>query len=222
MVKTIKLAGIAHSKLRNAIGFVGIEVNPIKQEIHIKFVKQWERNQLNIIPTDITELFEKFQWSNTIIDLGVGSHVIDGLRRAAGLPIKVIFIKKKVTDASEIRRVKQLDLIEMVQFMLQMKLDHKLKFPRNSSPAMKELEDQVALYSEHSTEAGGIDYYAPGDELDNLTKALISVVFAARPLLLDSTSHVIGPITPKPIVTMTDLYAAEQKKHRRKRRVFAR
>ena len=76
----------------------------------------------------IAKLYGAFEWDNTIVDLSVGEHVIQGLRRCSGMPIRVIFVKKKVTDVSEIRRVKTLDLIEMVQFMLQQKLAHKIKF----------------------------------------------------------------------------------------------
>jgi len=125
MIKA-KLVGMAHSKLRNSIGVVGIEVDPVKQECGVKMAYHWDRDNLNDIAPDMANLFEKFEWDNTIIDLSVGEHVIQGLRRASGLPIKVIFIKKKVADVTEIRRVKQLDLIEMVQFMLQLKQAHKL------------------------------------------------------------------------------------------------
>ena len=59
---------------------------------------------------------------------------------------------------------------------------------------MQELEHQVALFSEHTTEAGMVNYYAPGDELDNLTKALIIACFAARPFLHDSVKVVGGPL----------------------------
>jgi hypothetical protein len=192
----IKLVGIAHSKLRNAIGLVGITVDPVRQECSVNLAKHWDRNNLNDIGPEISDLFQKFEWSNTIIDLAVGEHIIQALRRG-GLPIKVIFIKKKVTDVSEIRRVKSLDLVEMVQFMLQMKQIHKIKFPKNPSPVMKELEDQIALYSEQTTEAGGINYYAPGDEMDDLTKALISAVFAARPMIQESIEIIAGPLRTK-------------------------
>jgi len=197
-MKKVKLVGVAHSKLRNSIGIVGIEVEPVKQEIFIKLARHWPRDQINSIAADIAALYSKFKWDNTIIDLKVGDHLILALRRAAGLPIKVIYIKKKVLDVSDIRRVKILDLVEMVQFMLQLKLIHKIKFPKNPSMEILELEDQIALYSEKTTEAGTVDYYAPGDELDDLTKGLMLAVFAARPFMQDTLKHVGGPLRFKP------------------------
>lgn len=198
MTLTVKLVGIAHSKLRNSIGAVGIEVNPVKQEILIKMVKRWPRDKINDIAPDIAVMYQKFEWSNTIIDMAVGEHLIQDFRRTSKLPIKIILIRKKLADGSEIRRVKKIDLIEMVQFMLQQKLIHKIKFPKNPSPEVKELEDQIALYAEKSTEKGGMDYYAPGEELDDLTKGLMLAVFAARPFMMDSTKIIGGPLRIKP------------------------
>ncbi len=91
MNDTIKLVGIAHSKLRNAIGLVGITVDPVRQECSVNLVKHWPRSELNNIAPDIAKLYAKFEWSNTIIDLSVGEHIIQSLRRVAHLPIRVIF-----------------------------------------------------------------------------------------------------------------------------------
>lgn len=203
-MKTVKLVGIAHSKLRNSIGTVGIEVNPVKQEVLVKMAKHWDRLHINDVAPGIARMYDQFEWSNTIIDVSVGEHLIQSFRRISKIPIRVIFIKKKLTDTSEIRRVKKLDLVEMVQFMLQQKLIHKIKFPKNPSPEVKELEDQIALYAEATTEAGGINYYAPGDELDDLTKALMIAVFAARPFIMDSTKIIGGPLRIKP-ATVSDM-----------------
>jgi len=197
MTKNVKLVGLAHSKLRNAIGAVGIEVDVDKLEVIVKLVRHWDRSQINDIAAELGELWHKHEWDNTIIDLRVGSSVIDGLKRYTDIPTKIIYIKKKVDDISEIRRVKSLDLIEMVQFLLQLKLAHKMVFPTNPTKQAQELESQIALYSEHTTEAGGIDYYSPGEELDNLTKALMVATFAARPMLNDSVEIVCGPLIHK-------------------------
>ena len=201
---TVKLVGIAHSKLRNSIGAVGIEVDPVKQEVLVKMARHWDRLHINDIAPGIAYMYSQFEWSNTIIDVSVGEHIIQSLRRIAKIPIRIIFIIKKNTDTSEIRRVKILDLTEMVQFMLQQKLIHKIKFPKNPSPEVKELENQIALYAEKTTEAGGVNYFAPGDELDDLTKALMISVFAARPFMLDSTKIIGGPLRIK-APTMEDM-----------------
>ena len=219
MTETVKLAGLAHSKLRNAIGFVGIEANPLEGTINVKLAKHWDRKDINKVAPDVAEMFDKYKWTNTIVDLAVGEGLLATLRRKSSLPMRVIFIKKKVTDVSEIRRVKSMDLIDMVQYMLQLKLAHKIRFGTNPSPSMKELEDQTALYAEHSTEAGGINYYAPGDELDDLIKALITVSFACRPFLQDTVEIQAGPVRPKQ-VTIFDIAEATQPKIRKRRNVI--
>ncbi len=219
MTITVKLVGIAHSKLRNSIGAVGIEVDPVKQEVLVRMARHWDRQQINEVAPGIAHMYSQFEWSNTIIDVSVGEHLIQSFRRIAKIPIRVIFIKKKVTDTSEIRRVKILDLTEMVQFMLQQKLIHKIKFPKKISPHMKELEDQIALYAEKTTEAGGVNYFAPGDELDDLTKALMIAVFAARPFMLDSTKIIGGPLRIKEprVEDMANIIDPPPKQHKRKR-----
>ncbi len=194
MNKTIRLTGLAHSKHRNAIGMVGIEVEPIKQEISVRLAKSWPRKDINKIAPEVAAMYNKFQWFNTIIDFNIGDHVIQGLRRAGGMPIRIIHVQKKVKDRLEIERVRTMDIIEMTQFMLQQKLAHKILFPKEPTLEMQELESQIALFSEMKTEAGGIDYYAPGDEFDDLTKALIIVSFAARPYLQNTGEVVGGPI----------------------------
>jgi len=203
MAKTIKIVGVAHSKLRNSIGAVGIEVDPVKQECYVKMAMHWQRQQINDIAPALSNMYEKFEWHNTIVDQMVGEHLIQGFRRG-NMPLKIIFIKKKVAEVSEIRRVKTLDLIEMVQFMLQQKLAHKIKFTKTPSIPMQELEQQIALYAEKTTEAGGVDYYAPGDELDDLTKGLMIALFAARPFMQDSVRTVAGPMRIKQ-PTMDDI-----------------
>ena len=219
MVLTVKLVGIAHSKLRNSIGAVGIEVDPVKQEVLVRMARHWDRQQINEVAPGIAHMYSQFEWSNTIIDVSVGEHLIQSFRRISKIPIRVIFIKKKITDTSEIRRVKILDLTEMVQFMLQQKLIHKIKFPKKISPHMKELEDQIALYAEKTTEAGGVNYFAPGDELDDLTKALMIAVFAARPFMLDSTKIIGGPLRIKEprVEDMASIIDPVPKEHKRKR-----
>ena len=211
MSQRVKIVGVAHSKLRNAIGAVGIEIDVDKHEIQVVMVKHWERNEINKIAPEIGNLFNKIEWENTIIDMQVGEHLIKSFRSTSDMPMRIIHIAKKVKDEKEIERVKTIDLVETVQFTLQLKLVHKILFPTRPSEAMQELEGQIALYSEHATEAGGIDYYAPGDEFDDLTKALIVAIFGARPFLNDDVEIIAGPITPKTAPTMEDVMAMESK-----------
>ena len=73
-----------------------------------------------------------------------------------------------------------MDKIEMVQWMVKVKLNHQIEFPPNPTVQMQELESQMSIFTEHKTESGNIDYFAPGDEYDNLVKSLMIACFSVR------------------------------------------
>ena len=191
----IRIVGIIHSKFRNAIGLVGIEVDPAKRIVRVKLARQWDRKQLSTIPSEIGKLYKKFRWDSTYIDLTTGQHFITQLRRHEGMNIHIITTQKNVKDTNEIAQARIMDKVEMVQFMVLLKQNHQIEFPPNPPPSITELEEQIALYTEKKTEAGNIDYYAPGDELDNLTKALLIACFAARKHLEGNSDRAVGAKT---------------------------
>ena len=175
-----KLAAISHSKHRNEFGIVGIEVNTKEKKIRVKLARQWPREQLNEIPLHIADLHEKKQWQDTYIDQLTGEHLIREIKRKHNLNIRVITTQKNLKDPHDIDRVRVMDKVEMVQWMIVMGQNHQIEFPPNPSKSMKELEIQMNVFAEKTTEAGGTDYFAPGDEYDNLVKALMIACFAAR------------------------------------------
>jgi len=188
----MKSVALMYSKHRNAFGLVGIQA--IGKKVHVNLARHWTRDQLTEIPGTIATLHNKIQWGNTITDQLVGEHLIQELKNH-GLDISVITTQKDIKDPKPIRRIKKMDLIEMVQFMLVLFQEHRILFSTRPSPAMQELESQVALYSEHKTESGGINYYGPGDEMDDLVKALIVNCFSVRYALGDyEEGHVVGGI----------------------------
>ena len=192
------LAAIAHSKFRNAIGLVGIEIDSKQNKIRVRLAKQWSRDKLNIIPDEIGELYKKIKWGNTYIDQQTGQHLIQSLKQKEERPLRIIHTQKNLKDADEIERIKIMDKIEMAQFMLELRQNHVIEFPEKPSKDMTELEEQVALYMEHKTEAGTIDYYAPGEELDSLIKGLLIACFAARKILSGNDGiPVMGPVRGK-------------------------
>jgi len=204
-LKKVKIVGVAHSKLRNSIGCVGIEVDPEEHICYVKMAKHWSRDDINKIAPELSAMYHSYEWNRTIVDQMIGEHLIQDFRKG-GIPLRIVYIKKKIAEVSDIRRVVTMDLIEMVQFTLSQKILHKIKFPEEDpSPQMIELKDQIALYAEATTEAGGIDYYAPGDELDDLTKGLMLAMLAARPLMTDSAKIICGPLKPKQGVSLEDM-----------------
>ena len=177
-----KIVGIIHSKHRNAIGLVGIEVNITEKLIYVKLAKQWNRTQLNQIPNEIGKLYKKLGWNYTYIDLQTGQHFIQDIQNQR-IKVNVITTQKNVKDTYEIDQARIMDKIEMVQFMVSLKQNHQVKYISKPNDDMKEMEKQISLFTEKKTEAGGIDYFAPGNELDSLTKALLIACFAARKYL---------------------------------------
>ena len=58
---------------------------------------------------------------------------------------------------------------------------------------MMDLMKQMEMFTEHVTEAGTVAYYAPGEELDCLPRALMMCCFAAR----NSLEHGVMPLIIK-------------------------
>ena len=195
----MKLAAIAHSKHRNAIGLVAVQIDTKQKLVYVKLARQWSRDKINIIPAEISKLYQKIQWGTTYIDQLTGQHFIQDLKRIHHMPLKIINTQKNLREPAEIEKIQVMDKIEMTQFMLTLRQNHQVKFPENPSETMMELESQMPIYSEHKTEAGGVDYYAPGDEKDNLTKALLIDCFAARKYLrIGNVGGYVGGAMPEP------------------------
>ena len=196
----IKRAAISHSKYRNEFGIVGIEANSDIKKIRVKLARQWPRTQISTIPDRIASLYTKVQWGETYVDQLTGEHFIQDLKRQHKMLIRVINTNKNLKEPDEIERVKTMDKIEMVQWMVTVKQNHQIEFPEKPTSFMKELEAQMALFTEHKTESGNIDYFAPGDEFDNLTKALMIACFSVRKLIDvgADTKHIMGGIHNRP------------------------
>ena len=105
--------------------------------------------------------------------------------------------QKNVKDADEIEKIQTMDKIEMVQFMLTLRQKHQVEFPPDPSVSAQQLERQIVLFAEKKTEAGSIDYFAPGNELDNLPKALLIACFAARKYLDKPSPVYVGGQIPE-------------------------
>ena len=134
-------------------------------------------------------------WRWTFIEQEVGQHIITELRRR-GLSLKVITTQKLMKDPTLMEKVQVMDRIEMTEYLRTLKENGRVKFVKNPSPSLKQLEDQLPMFSKHTTEAGGVDYYAPGEESDDLVRGLIGVCFSFRKQISFSynTSHVLGGV----------------------------
>lgn len=164
------------------------------RKMYVGFVAQWDRDQLREIVPKIKKLQQELKWTHIIIDQQSGYGFIRSLRNN-GLSVKTISTQKNVNDEKDIDDLEVLDKIEMTQLFLTLKNNHQIIFPENDS--VKILEDQVPIFSEHITEAGTVDYYASGEEPDDLIKSLIMCAFSYRKQLTEEVDIIIvgGPIS---------------------------
>ena len=186
-----KVVAITHTKLRNVFGLVGIELDPEKRLVYVRFAKQWSRQSINTMTTDISNIYKKIRWDSTLITQETGHHLIQALKQKHGMPIKVITTQKKIKETRDIERIRVMDIIEMTQLLLQLKLNHQIRFTENPAGDLYELENQIAIFSEHTTEAGSVDYYAPGEALDSLTKSLMIACFSVRHEITGGTGDIV-------------------------------
>lgn len=201
-----KTIALSHSKHRNMIGLIGIEVDE-NLIVHVRAAKQWSRSQINQIPQDLKDTYDKIKWSRLYVDQVIGEHFINDINRV-GLRTDVITTKKNLDEPDDIERLQVMDKIEMTQLMLSLKLDHRIQFPINPTGTMKEAISQVELFTEHKTEAGGIDYYSPGEELDSLTKSLMICCFAVRKILAGNTGIHYGGAMKKKDKSFDDVHGS--------------
>ena len=184
-----RCVAITHSKYRDAFGFVGVEVREGK--LYVGYARQWKRKYLSQMAPDVSRYHKRFQWDVAYIDQLTGEHVIQSMRKDHKLNFRVITTQKNLKDPDGINRARVMDKIEMVQWMVQAKDLGLILFPVHPGHSMGELESQMEIFSEHKTEAGNVDYFAPGDEYDNLIKALMIACFAARKYMNTGNMRVI-------------------------------
>lgn len=197
----MRRAALSYSKQRNAHGLVGLEVRHAadgKTPIAVPVVaRSWRRADLPEIAPDIAKGWNNLKWDFTVADVLNGEHLLRQIR-GLGVPVSLITTEKDLKDHRPVENLDKMDKVEQVQFALWLRGAGRLRWPANPSDRMKALENQVAMFTEHRTEAGGIDYYAPGEERDELVKALLAALFSARTLLQEGRGDqgLYGSINP--------------------------
>lgn len=174
------IVAFSHSKHRDQFGMVGVELDEKNHIAYPRLAKQWSRDNLNQIPLDVAKIYKKLQWTDTFADQLIGQSLIRNIEHEVKFIIHTITTQKNLKDPEDIEKIKVMDMTEMPQFLLTLKQAHKLQFPPNPTDTMKKLMSQVEMFTEHTTESGTMSYYSPGDELDNLTRALMICCFAGR------------------------------------------
>jgi len=177
------IVAFSQTKKRTDIGIVGVEIDDEKRIVYVRLAKTWKRADMEHIASDVEILSKKIQWDSTYADQLVGQHLLKDIEYQSGLNIFAINTQKNIKEPEEEEGMKRMDQTEMVQFFLSLKLTHKIQFPKKLSKYMSNLITQTEMFKENTTEQGTVSYYAPGDELDCLIKALMICCFAGRTLL---------------------------------------
>ncbi len=178
---TQTIIALSYTKLRTAFGMVGIEVDDKTQLAYVRLAKIWKRTNMNDIPPQIKEINKQIKWDLTFADQLLGQHLIRKIEHALGFEVQTITTMKNLKDPEDIELIKVMDMMEMSQLTLSLKQDHQIQFPKkNHTKDMLDLIKQIEMFTEHTTESGTVAYYAPGEEMDCLTKALMITLFAAR------------------------------------------
>ncbi len=182
---------ISHSKLRKTFGLVVTGLDIKNKKLYVGYAMQWSRNDLRAIVPKIKKLEEQLGFTRITIPQQAGQHFIQSLK-SAELNVKVITTAKDVKNIDDIENLEVLDWVEMTQLFLTLKNNHQIVFPE-SKMYLKKLEDQVPIFSEHITEVGTANYYAAGEEPDDLIKSLIMSAFSSRrELTEDIDIRVVG------------------------------
>jgi hypothetical protein len=175
------IVALSYTKNRTMFGMVGIEVDMGQQIGYVRLAKQWSRNDMNKIPAAVKQLHDKIQWDLTFADQLVGQHLLRKIEAALDFSIEPITTQKNLKDPEDIEMVKVMDMTEMTQLTLSLKQNHQIQFPKqNQTKDMKFLVKQLEMFTEYVTEQGTVTYYAPGEELDCLPRALMICLFAGR------------------------------------------
>lgn len=184
----MKLAAISYTKLRNSMGMVGISIHDRKARV--RYARRWHNiAEVKDIPSDIADIYGRTRWNTTYIEQESGEHIIKAIKRQ-GVPTRIITTQKQHKEPRKLEGIKTMDKVEMTEFLSVLIRSNYVLFPLDARGEIADLEAQVPIWSRHATEAGSIDYYAPGEEPDDLVRALMICCFAVR--------NRIGPNADKP------------------------
>lgn len=189
---TQTIVALSYTKLRTAFGLVGIEVDSQNKIAYVRLAKIWKRDDMNVIAPQLKDINKKIKWDMTFADQLIGQHLIRKIESALQFEVQTITTMKNLKDPEDIELIKVMDMTEMTQLTLSLKQEHKIQFPKkNHTKDMLDLMKQIEMFTEHTTESGTVAYYAPGEEKDCLTKALMICLFAARISLQQGNSDPI-------------------------------
>lgn len=201
----LRRAAMGHSKYRDMFALLAAEIDSEKREVLLRFAREWSRKDINGMPSEIAGYHKQLQWGDTWTNQSIGQHIINDLKKTHDMPVRIITTQRQLKDPRGIERIEVMDEFEMVQFALEIKQNNQIGLPEKPSRHMKKLIEQVPIFSEHKTEARVSDYYAPGEEYDHFTRALVTLLFSVRNILKGGDGSIVaGPLGGKKNMVQRD------------------
>jgi hypothetical protein len=176
-------------KERDAFGVVLIKIK--NNDVVILGAERHQGIDYPIIEKWLASKYRELQPTFIVIEknnTGVG--VIDHLKHDYKVPIVSVVTSSYVKNEEKIHSGELMDKVEMSDFMLNLKQNHRIKFLKKSlaSREILELKRQLETFAQFKTEAGRRSLRAPGQDHDDLVMALMLAIFIGRNYLEDTLS----------------------------------
>ncbi|MGH9910539.1 MAG: hypothetical protein ACRD32_07860, partial [Nitrososphaerales archaeon] len=159
--------------------FAMVKIAIRDKKIYILGAKGWVGRDYIQVEEEIAEIHQTNPADLYVIEKNnTGDHVYEVLRYQKHLPVIAVTTSKDIKNREKHRDT--MDKNEMVRWMLAMKQDHRIIFPKRDTAEIRELKRQLSIFAERMTESGSISYGAEGREHDDYVMALMLACFAAR------------------------------------------
>lgn len=186
MSKPLRIAGLDPGKRKDSFAMVVTEI--FENQVYVKGVKLWLHRKYIDVENDIRKIQDTNPMDFWVLEINnTGEHVFESLvYQKEMINVIPVFTSRELKDQVKIAAGKVMSKNEIVRFCLKLAQNSKkgekpsIVFPKDPSPAMRELERQWALFAEKTTEAGNTTYSAEGDEHDDATMALILAIWLGR------------------------------------------
>lgn len=188
--QVFRLFALDAGKRRSHFGALYAQLMPHPvNEIRILGAKEYAFDY-TIVEQDVLNLHAKHKFHEIIIERNnTGDHVIDSLRymyrqrRTVGtLPIFELTTTGTLPKEPE-EHPELMHKTTTAEYVKELKDKGVIKTPKELTPALKRLEEQMGNFLPHYSQAGNRTYYADGEERDDLVMCMLFICHRARPYL---------------------------------------
>jgi hypothetical protein len=190
-------------KHRDAFAEVVTEISEDKTKLRVKGAKRWtNQSGLSVhgmgafylsVERELAAQHEKKPFHRFILEINnTGSHVFEILKYQHKLPVIPVTTTRELRDEKKKFDLERMDKNDTVATALRWKQSGVLLFPEKPTSEISELERQLSIFSQHTTEGtGNVSYRAEGSEHDDLVMALLlNIHYARRVIRVKNTDYV--------------------------------